>query len=207
MGSILKGFGGKNSGGLDPAGIFPDNAFRPGGLQTRSVLSTDQEQLLHLLSQWIPKQLDFGQDASDSLLQSLTRSTSGEAKAQAGTIFQDALLDPSLYAYNRDVAPKIAGDFANIGGTLSSRRTQTLNQGRVDVIRGAQSSLAGILPQIEAYPLQQTLAQIQGLGALQTARFAPFQQAAGFATAPTRQNLDESAGPGYGILSSVIGIL
>lgn len=119
-------------------------------------------------------------------------------------MFSEALLQPALDAYNRDVAPQIAGDYASIGGTLSSRRDQTLNQGRTDIVRQAQSSLASILPQVYSYPLEQTLGQIQGLGALQQQRFTPFQNAMQLALSPTRQATQTPAGPGWSLLGAGI---
>jgi hypothetical protein len=195
------------SGALDPLGLFPDNSFRPGGLQNLSVLSEEQQRLLGPLADYISREFSTPNAAQDSLTSALMNSNSSEARATSERIFREALLGPSMRAFNEDVAPAIAGDFANVGGTLSSKRGQALAKGRTDVLNQSTASLAGILPQIQAFPLQQTLAQIQGLGAVQQQRYAPFQNALQFALSPTRQNIDESAGPGWGVLQSVIGAI
>lgn len=122
-------------------------------------------------------------------------------------MFRDALLGPALDSYNRDVAPSIAGDYAKIGGTLSTRRDKTLNQGRTDVVRQAESSLASILPSIEAFPLEQTLRQIQGYTALDNQSYVPYHEALSFALQPTRQAVQQPAGPGWGLLQSGLGAI
>lgn len=198
---------GSSASGPDPFGLFPDNSFRVGGLKNKSILGPEQESLLGPLSDWIKTQFTTGQPELDGLTTQLNRDTSDESRVMAGTIFSKALLGPAMEAFNQTVAPQIAGDFANVGGTLSSRRGQALAAGRVGVVRQAESGLAGLLPQIEAFPLQQTLAQIQGRGAIQQQRFAPYQNALQFALTPTRQNLDESPGPAWGVLSNFAGAI
>lgn len=206
MGSKSTGAGG-NSAFLDPLGALGSDSFREASLQSRSVLQGPQQNLLQPLSDWIMGQLQPAGEGSVPLQDRLTADTSDQSKTLANKIFSDALLGPSMREYDQTVAPKIAGDFAGIGGTLSSRRDATLNYGRQNVEQSAQGQLAGLLPQIESFPLQQTLAQIQGLGQLQTQRLQPFQLASAFATTPTQQTATQPQGSGWGILSSFLGIL
>lgn len=205
MGNLLQGFGGTSSGGLDPAGIFPDNAFRVGGVGGHTTLSPEQQRLLGPLADYISGELGSNDPNQQALLARLMGSTTAESKAMSERIFEEALLGPAMRAYNRDVAPAVKGDYAGIGGTLSSRRDLALTQGRTEVVNNATSALAGILPQIQSFPLEQTLRQIQGLEGLQKQKYTPFQNAMQFALSPTRQNIDESAGPGWGVLQSFIG--
>lgn len=163
--------------------------------------------MLGPLASYLQPLIGQAQPEIDQLTQQLLKSQGPEAQALSQKVFQDALLTPALDTYNRDVAPGIAGDYANIGGTLSSRRDKTLTQGRTDVIKGAQSSFASILPQVMAFPTQQTLSQIQGLGALQQQRFTPFQNALSFALQPTRQAAQQPAGPGWSLLGAGINAL
>lgn len=179
--------------------------FKQPKLTTPSNLAPEQQALLSQLASYIGPQIGASQPGLDQLASQLLSSTTSDSKAQAERIFREALLNPAMDAFNRDVAPQIAGDYANIGGTLSSRRGQALTRGRTEVVNNATSALAGILPQIESFPLQQTLGQIQGLGAIQAQRFTPFQQALQFALTPTRSAAQRPGGAGWGLVNSAIG--
>lgn len=178
--------------------------FDEAELQSNSTLSRQQQSLLDPLAAFARTLLSDKNPQLDSLVNALLRSGTNKAKKQSERIFEEALLGPSMRAYERDVAPRVSGAFAGIGGTLSSRRDQTLTQGRTDVIKNVQSSLASILPQIESFPLQQTLGQIQGLGAIQSQRLAPFQSALQFALQPTQTVNQSPPGPGWGLLSGLV---
>lgn len=180
--------------------------FRQPGVESRSVLSGPQQGLLDPLASFARGGLSSGTPGYDQLLSQLLGANSDQARTMSERIFNEALLGPASRAYERDVAPRVAGDFAGIGGTLSSRRDETLTRGRTDVIKGAESSLASILPQIESFPLQQTLAQIQGLGGLESTRYLPYEEALKFAIPPTQQNVQTPGGVGWGLLGSALGI-
>lgn len=139
------------------------------------------------------------------LIPQLTADTSAESKALSERIFEDALLQPSLAAFHRDIAPQIGESFAGIGGTLSSRRGQAFSDALSDLHTNAQASLAAQLPTIQNFPLQQTLSQIGGLGALQGATLAPLSQALQFALTPTRSFNQTPPGVGFGLLGDLLG--
>lgn len=197
MGSVFGNGGQGTSGALDPLQILPEGAFSQGGPETFSTISSGQNDLLTLLADF--SRGTFGDSSRFAgLMDQLFRDTSPESYAMSERVFRDALLGPAMNEFNTNVAPKIAGDFANAGATLSSRRGQTLARERTNVVRTAESGLAGLLPQIQAFPLQQTLAQIQGFQ-------QPYQTAAGLATAGTQQTLNTPPGPAWGTLNSFVG--
>jgi len=146
-----------------------------------------QERLMPFLEGFYTKNLTGGTPGYSQLLQELLGSTTGRAQGMAREIFQDALLGPALRSFDRDVRPGIASGFANYGGSLSSRRGKSIAEGLTDVTKTATGQLAGILPSILNFPLQQTLQKIGGLQGLQQALFYPAQQALQFVGTPTRQ--------------------
>ena len=146
-----------------------------------------QERLMPFLEGFYKKNLTGGTPGYSQLLQELLGSTTGRAQGMAREIFQDALLGPALRSFDRDVRPGIASGFANYGGSLSSRRGKSIAEGLTDVTKTATGQLAGILPSILNFPLQQTLQKIGGLQGLQQALFYPAQQALQFVGTPTRQ--------------------
>lgn len=141
----------------------------------------------------------------DELTKRLLGSTSAESQALSERMFREALLDPAVETFNRSIKPSIAGDYAAIGGTLSSRRDKSIAEAGEGVVRGAQQSFASILPQVMAFPTQQTLSQIQGFGEIQRQRFTPFQQALQFALQPTQTAVQQPAGPGWSLLGAGLG--
>lgn len=186
--------------------------FSGGGVKSTFTGAPQQQRLLKPLANLFLGSVDqagaqYGgiQQLLAELLPQLQRDTSGESKALAERTFQEALLQPSLRAFNRDIAPGIREGFAGIGGTLSSRRGQAISRGLTDVHLGAQASLAQMLPQIQAFPLQQTLSQIGGLGALQQSAMGPIQQALQFALSSTQNVQQEPPGMGWSLLGDLIG--
>lgn len=93
----------------------------------------------------------------------------------------DALLGPSMRAFNKTTRPAIESAFANYGGTLSSRRGQTIAQGAQEVQANAQAGLAQILPQLFQAKTQRSAALAQGYSALYDLGQAPWRNAAQFA--------------------------
>lgn len=183
------------------------NMFSTGGPKGVSVLSPEQRGLLGPLAEFVKPLIGQVPSWLEPLEQTVLRVTQPEAQALSERMFREALYGPAMEVFERDVAPKLEGEFARFGGTLSSRRAQTLAQERTNVVRQAQSSLAGILPQVMSFPLQQTLSQIQGMGGLSTLRYTPYQQALQFALSPTRSVDRAPPGPGWGLLGSAIELL
>mgnify|MGYP001567907228 CR=1 FL=1 len=175
-----------------------------GSKSTTQTLRPEQLALLQPLADWIRPFLQPGAGASsDALERQLLSSTSAESTALAERTFREGIFNPAIRQFNRTEAPAIASGFASYGGTLSSRRGLTLARARGDVMSGAEDALGRNLLAVQSFPLQQTLAQIQGLGALQTARFTPFHEALQFALSPTQQTTRGSSSP----LPSILGAL
>ncbi len=135
----------------------------------------------------------------------LGRDTTDEAKALSERIFMESLLDPALRSFEDDIRPGIESSFAGIGGSLSSRRGATLSDALTDVHLGAQAALASQLPEIHAFPLQQTLGQIAGLTQIQQGQLAPIQQALSFALAPTQAISQQPGGFGASLFGDLLG--
>ena len=181
------------------------NLFKQAKSTSQSSLSPEQRALLGPLSEFINSRLGQPVEGVDQLASQLLSSGSDQSKAMAERMFSEALLGPALTQFDRQVAPRISESFASVGGTLSSRRGSTLAQSLTDVTSNATGQLAGLLPQIQSFPLQQTLAQIQGLSGIQALEYNPYQQALAFALQPTQQVAQQQAGQGWGILGSLIG--
>ena len=174
MGDIFGGTSGFDSTSLvsgKQRSLFgPLRDFFLGAIQNAQGVSTDiQKQITDLLPQ-------------------LTADTTDKSKQLAFDVFKRGLLNPAIDQFNRQVAPNINENFAKVGGALSSRRGSTIANSLTDITKGAESSLAQQLPQIFAFPLQQTLAQISGLSQLQQTELAPINQALQFALSQTLQN-------------------
>lgn len=180
--------------------------FRTPKTTSRSTLSGEQQSLLGPLAQYAYAGLGQTPAGFDQLSRQLLRSGSAQSQRMAQTIFSDALLGPSLRAYDQQIAPRINETFAGLGGTLSTRRSQQLATTLEGITSNAQAQLAGLLPQIEAFPLQQTLAQIQGLGGLQTIKDNGYNNALRYALQPTQQAVQQQGGPGWGLLGSALGL-
>ena len=118
----------------------------------------------------------------------------------------NAILEPGLRAFDREIAPRIKEGFAQGGASFSSRRGETISDALEGVISSAQSQFTS-----QNFPLQQTLGQIQGLGAL-------FNPALGAATAITQPHAVgqespfattigglQAASSGFGALSGLKG--
>jgi hypothetical protein len=173
---------------------------------SQSALSPEQEALLGQLSEFIRPQIGAGNPELDALMKQLMDSQGTTAQVNSERMFREALLNPAVETFNRSIKPSIAGDYASIGGTLSSRRDKSIAEAGEGVVRGAGQQFASILPQVMAFPTQQTLSQIQGLGEIQRQRFTPFQNAIQFALQPTRNTTQQPAGPGWGLLNAGIGL-
>lgn len=172
---------------------------------TQSGLEPEQRALLEELAGFIRPQLNASEGVLAELEAQLLGSNTAESRATSERLFREALLGPALESFDRDIAPSIAGEFAAVGGTLSSRRGQTLARERTSVINNATAQLANLLPEINSAPLNQTLGRIQGLQGLQTARLTPFQSALQFALTPTRSGAQQPGGAGFGLINSAIG--
>lgn len=174
-------------------------------LTSTSSLSGPQERLLDPLSQFIQAQLGAPTPRLDQLGAQLFRDNTRQSRQLSERMFSEALLRPALRSFDQEIAPRIDAGFASIGGTLSSRRGQARADALSDLHSNATAQLAGILPQIQAFPLQQTLSQIQGFGSLEALRYMPFHEALNFALTPTRQAGQQPAGPGWGLLGQALG--
>lgn len=181
--------------------------FGGGGLSSESNLDDFQHDLLWPLSQYAQTQLKTPNPNLAALQSQLMRSTSGEARSLAERTWREGFVDPVVSSFKSQMLPAINSSFSRIGGSLSSRRDKSIADALGNVTSQASGQFAQMLPQIQAFPLQQTLAQIQGLGGLTDIGWAPFNYASRFATTGTRQAMQEPAGQGFGLVNSAIGAL
>lgn len=182
------------------------NAFSNGKLTSTSVIDSAQRDVLTHLSTWIDQRYNKTPEGLDQLRTQLLGANSNESKALAERMFSEALMGPALRQFDQQVAPRISEGFASVGGTLSSRRGTTISQALTDVTANATGQLAQLLPQIQAFPLQQTLAQIQGLSGLQGVEYQPYQQALQLALTPTRGSGQKPPGQGWEAAGSLVGL-
>lgn len=180
--------------------------FAQPGISSNSSLSGQQASLLGPLADFARGQLGQPTQGRDQLLAQLLGSNSEQSQKMSQEIYSKAFLQPQLQAFNQFTKPAIESRFAGIGGSLSSRVANTTAQTLQGVQATAGGQLAQMLPQIMSHPLQQTLGQIQGLGALQEQQWAPFNYAGRFATSPTVQNQQQPGGAGWGLLGSAATI-
>ncbi len=178
--------------------------FGGGGSTSESGLDDFQHDLIYPLSQYAQRQLQSPNPAINTLQQQLMRSTSGESRALAERTWKEGFLDPVVSGFKNQMLPQINSSFSKIGGSLSSRRDKSIADALGNLTSQASGQFAQMLPQIQAFPLQQTLAQIQGLGGLTDIGWAPFNYASKFATTPTRSAVQQQEGPGWGLLGSAI---
>lgn len=177
--------------------------FRQAKVVTPSTISGTQEgALARLIAQLENSSSD---ESRSALFERLLGATSVDTQETTERIFTDALLRPALREFDREIAPRISSGFAGIGGTLSSRRGDTMARALGDVYGNVQSSIANLLPTIQNQPLQQALAQIEGFSALESARLAPLGLLGSLATAQTRTAAQQPAGPGWSLLNSALG--
>lgn len=178
--------------------------FKTPKVEGRSGLSKSQQALLDQLVGSISP--DIGQTPAgyDQLLAGLLGANTEESKTLAERMYREAYLTPALREFDTQVAPRIAASFSSIGGTQSSRRGQTIADALTTLQTNALGNLAAQLPNIQSFPLQQILGQVQGLGALQSIKYGPFSTALPLATQQTVQNVQSPAGPGWGLLGSAI---
>jgi hypothetical protein len=181
------------------------NAFSNGKLTSTSVIDSAQRDVLTHLSTWIDQRYNKTPEGLDQLRTQLLGANSSESKALAERMFSEALMGPALRQFDQQVAPRISEGFASVGGTLSSRRGTTISQALTDVTSNATGQLAQLLPQIQAFPLQQTLNQISGLSALQGVEYQPYQQALQLALSPTRGSGQKPAGAGWEVAGAAGG--
>lgn len=178
--------------------------FDSGGSGSESGLDDFQHDLLWPLSQFAQQRLTSPNPAIQTLQDQLMRSNSTEARSLAERTWREGFVDPVLNSFKSQILPSINSSYSRIGGTLSSRRDKSLADALGNLTAQASGQFAQMLPQIQAFPLQQTLGQIQGLGGLSDITWAPFRNAAQFATANTRQATQQQAGPGWGLLGSAV---
>lgn len=181
--------------------------FDGGGLASESNLDDFQHDLLWPLSQFAQQQLKTPNPNLATLQSQLMRSTSGEARGLAERTWREGFVDPVVNQFKNTMLPAINSSFSRVGGTLSSRRDKAIADSLANVTSQASGQFAQMLPQIQAFPLQQTLAQIQGLGGLTEQAWAPFNYASAFATRGTRQAMQEPEGAGFGLIKSGISAL
>lgn len=179
--------------------------FKSPKLENRSTLSANQQALLQLLSGYIGGPATSLPSFYGPMTEALNRNTTAEGQALGERMFREGLLNPALRAFDTDIAPRINASFGGISGALSSRRSEALTEALGDVTTQAQAGLAQLLPTAMSFPLQQTLSQIQGLGALESLRYQPFELASRLATSPTNQTVQSPQGPGWGLLNSGLG--
>lgn len=183
------------------------NLFGGGKLTSTSVIDSAQRDVLTHASTYIDQKLGKTPEGYNQLFSQLFADNSAESKTMAERMFSEALLGPALKQYDQQVAPRISESFASIGGTLSSRRGSALTGALTDVVGTATGQLAQLLPQIQAFPLQQTLSQISGLAGLQGVEYQPYQQALQLALTPTRGSGQKPQGPGWDAVSGIAGII
>lgn len=111
----------------------------------------------------------------------LNESQRGLNEVNSEDYLNNALLGPSMRAFNKTTRPAIESAFANYGGSLSSRRGQAIAQGAQEVQANAQSGLAQILPQLFQAKTQRSAALAQGYSSLYELGQAPWRNAAQFA--------------------------
>jgi len=66
----------------------------------------------------------------------------------AEDLFEENFLAPALRGFEQRTLPALQGQFANIGGTLSSRRSQTIADSLVDVQAASQQQYGQLLPSL-----------------------------------------------------------
>lgn len=64
----------------------------------------------------------------------------------AQDLFEESFLGPAMRGFERQTLPAIQGQFANVGGTLSSRRPQVIANALRDVQLGSQAQFGQLLP-------------------------------------------------------------
>lgn len=176
--------------------------FKTPRTRAGSLLTPSQERLLEEVLNVAGERLASSGIGFEGLASKLSRSTAPQGQALGERIFREGLLAPALRSFDEEIDPRIRANFAGIGGSLSSRLADTRARLLEGVMTNAQAGLASTLPTALSFPLSQTLAQIQGLGALEDLRFRAPGFAAQVATTPTRQFYTQPAGPGWGILNS-----
>lgn len=112
------------------------NFFTPDiDVKPQSLVSREQRALFGPLSEKFQELLgrDFGPEGALESFEGL---------------FETSFLDPAIQGFNRTTRPQIEGGFANVGGTLSSRRGDTLARALTDVQLGSQSQFGQLLGQV-----------------------------------------------------------
>jgi len=170
-----------------------------------SNLSKSQQGLLSSLIGGIQGDIGKNPEGYDQLLAQLLGGNSDLSRQMSERMFTEGLMAPALRAFDQSVAPRINAGFSRIGGIQNSRRGIETANALTTLQTNAQGQLAQLLPQIFSFPLQQTLAQIQGLGALQSARYTPYQIGSSLALSPTQQTVQTQQGAGWGLLSAGLG--
>lgn len=170
--------------------------FKSPKLETKSTLSPEQEALLSPLQAYLSQQIGATSPGVDDINQILT-GRSSLMTSLTDNIYK-SLLTSGVREYQDTVQPQIAGAFANVGGTLSTRRGQTIAQGLTKLQVDTQGQVAALQPNLLSNLLT-------GVTQREQLRFLPTQQAMTFALSPTRSMGQSPAGPGWGLLSDVLG--
>lgn len=178
--------------------------FNNGGTRTPNTITARQEGLLNELRSILGREISNEDPMIAGLRQQLLSDTSAESQAMSERMFTEGMLQPALRNFDKEIAPRIGASFANYGGTLSSRRGDALSSALGDVYSNVQAQHAQLLPQIKAFPLSQTLAQIQGFGAINQEKYRPFSLAGQVATTSVKGVTQEQPGPGWQITGDLV---
>lgn len=199
--------------------------FKP-DIDAHSTLTPWQEQIQKLLGGSLGQMFGGGAALTPALQQSLVKQLMGggvgqkEANValrqilrgdqQTENIWNRSVLQPSLRAFDQEIAPRISDSFASHGASFSSRRGATTANALEGVMSSANAQLAGMVEagrnrQLAAIgiPLQQTLGQISGFGGLNQAIYGPALQFTGQQT----QALTSTPGVGQQGLQLAGGLL
>lgn len=178
--------------------------FDTGGPSSESNLDDFQHDLLWPLRNYAMRGLNTEDPAIAQLKARLLGSTSKQSTDLAERTWREGFLDPVVNDFKNRALPSINSSFSRIGGSLSSRRDKTIADSLGNVTSQASGQFAQMLPQIMAFPLQQTLGQIQGLGGLIETQWTPFRNASQFALTGSRSPVQSQPGAGWGLLNSAI---
>lgn len=181
--------------------------------QSMSNIGPEQSSLVYALSQYFGGQQLGSKPAEYNQLAGILGNSDANLKSQASDYYNNALLGPSMKAFNEVTKPAISSAFASYGGTLNSKRGQAIAKGASDVQANAQSGLAQILPQLFQANTQRMGTQIQGYQSLYNLGQAPTNQVQQFALSPTYNGGGRSMGQSTGVagaagaLASLLALL
>lgn len=165
------------------------NNFSAGGLKNKSSLMEEQSRLLPIMGSFL-KDFTTGQNTAQGRAEAVLSGDDRFVSNLAGNFYRNALLRPAMEYFESNTRPGIESDFARLGGTLSSRRDQTISQGALSVQLGAQAQAAEMLPGL-------IQSQLRGIQSAEELRFLPFDRAMQFALSGTRGMTNTGIGAGW----------